>query len=97
MKTSDNNLERKFLEKLQLLSEKISDLIYKKQFSQIEVLDCQRKIIISSFKHKLSEKSKFALIKILEQNNNLIKQIEHEKVKLSSNYKKVLNIFNAYR
>lgn len=93
----DYNLEKKFLNNLQSLSERISDLVSKGDFSQIEILDKERQIIIKSFKHELSDKSKRALIKILEQNRDLIKQIEIEKTKLSSNYNKILNIFNAYK
>ena len=93
----DGKLEKKFLDRLQLLSEQISDLIYKNDFSKIENLDRQRQIIISSFKHKLSDKAKFSIITILEQNKDLISIIENEKLKLSGNYKKILNIFNAYK
>tara|TARA_B100000963_G_scaffold335303_1_gene329330 strand:- start:15 stop:308 length:294 start_codon:yes stop_codon:yes gene_type:complete len=93
----DEKLEKKFLDRLQLLSEQISDLIYKKDFSKVENLDRQRQIILSSFKHKLSNKSKLALIKILEQNKNLIDIIENEKLNLSRNYAKIVNIFNAYK
>ena len=93
----DENLEKKFLDRLQLISEQISDLIYKKDFSRIEDLDRQRQIILSSFKNKLSNKSKSSLISILEQNKKLIDIIENEKLKLNKNYKKILNIFNAYK
>ena len=93
----DYNLEKKFLNNLQSLSERISDLVSKGDFSQIEILDKERQIIIKSFKYELSDKSKRALIKILEHNKDLIKQIEIEKTKLSSNYNKILNIFNAYK
>ena len=64
----DNRLEKKFLDNLQLLSEKISDLIHNREFSKVEVLDRERQIIITSFKHKLSENSKRSLFKILQQN-----------------------------
>ena len=94
---ANEKLEKKFLDRLQLLSEQISDLIYKKDFSKIENLDRQRQIIISSFKHNLSDKSKDSLIRILEQNKNLIDIIENEKVDLSRNYKKIVNVFNAYK
>ena len=94
---ANEKLEKKFLDRLQLLSEQISDLIYKKDFSKIENLDRQRQIIISSFKHNLSDKSKESLIKILEQNKNLIDIIETEKFDLSRNYKKIINVFNAYK
>ena len=94
---ANEKLEKKFLDRLQLLSEQISDLIYKKDFSKIENLDRQRQIIISSFKHNLSDKSKESLIKILEQNKNLIDIIEIEKFDLSRNYKKIINVFNAYK
>ena len=94
---ANEKLEKKFLDRLQLLSEQISDLIYKKDFSKIENLDRQRQIIISSFKHKLSDKAKLSIITILEQNKNLISIIEKEKLKLNGNYKKILNIFNAYK
>ena len=93
----DEKLEKNFLDRLQLLSEQISDLIYKKDFSKIENLDRQRQIILSSFKHKLSDKSKRSLIRILEQNKNLIDIIENENLKLKGNYKKIVNIFNAYK
>ena len=82
---------------MQLLSEQISDLIYRKDFSKIENLDRQRQIIISSFKHNISDKSKESLIRILEQNKNLIDIIENEKLDLSRNYKKIVNVFNAYK
>ena len=94
---ANEKLEKKFLDRLQLLSEQISDLIYKKDFSKIENLDRQRQIIISSFKHNLSDKSKESLIKILEQNKDLIDIIEIEKFDLSRNYKKIINVFNAYK
>ena len=94
---ANEKLEKKFLDRLQLLSEQISDLIYKKDFSKIENLDRQRQIIISSFKHNLSNKSKETLIRILEQNKNLIDIIETEKFDLSRNYKKIINVFNAYK
>ena len=93
----DSNLEKNFLNKLQLLSERISDLISNGDFSEIEALDKERQIIIQSFTYKLSDKSKRSLIKILEQNRVLVKHIEIEKLKLSSNYNKILNIFNAYK
>ena len=60
----DEKLEKNFLDRLQLLSEQISDLIYKKDFSKIENLDRQRQVILSSFKHILSDKSKRSLIKL---------------------------------
>ena len=82
---------------MQLLSERISDLISNGDFSEIEALDKERQIIIQSFTYKLSDKSKRLLIKILEQNRVLVKHIEIEKLKLSSNYNKILNIFNAYK
>ena len=94
---ANEKLEKKFLDRLQLLSEQISDLIYKKDFSKIENLDKQRQIIISSFKHNLSDKSKDSLIRILEQNKNLIDIIENEKFDLNRNYKKIVNVFNAYK
>ena len=94
---ANEKLEKKFLDRLQLLSEQISDLVYKKDFSKIENLDIQRQIIISSFKHNLSDKSKDSLIRILEQNKNLIDIIENEKFDLSRNYKKIVNVFNAYK
>ena len=94
---ANEKLEKKFLDRLQLLSEQISDLIYKKDFSKIENLDRQRQTIISSFKHNLSDKSKDSLIRILEQNKNLIDIIENEKLDLSRNYKKIVNVFNAYK
>ena len=93
----DEKLEKKFLDRLQLISEQISDLIYKEDFSRIEDLDRQRQIMLSSFKHKLSDKSKSSLMSILEQNKKLIDVIENEKLKLNKNYKKILNIFNAYK
>tara|TARA_B100000035_G_scaffold149780_1_gene127635 strand:+ start:950 stop:1243 length:294 start_codon:yes stop_codon:yes gene_type:complete len=93
----DEKLEKKFLDRLQLISEQISDLIYKEDFSRVEDLDRQRQIMLSSFKHKLSDKSKSSLMSILEQNKKLIDVIENEKLKLNKNYKKILNIFNAYK
>tara|TARA_Y100000022_G_scaffold124016_1_gene107382 strand:- start:906 stop:1199 length:294 start_codon:yes stop_codon:yes gene_type:complete len=93
----DDKLEKKFLDRLQLISEQISDLIYKEDFSRVEDLDRQRQIMLSSFKHKLSDKSKSSLMSILEQNKKLIDVIENEKLKLNKNYKKILNIFNAYK
>ena len=93
----DEKLEKKFLNRLQLISEQISDLIYKEDFSRVEDLDRQRQIMLSSFKHKLSDKSKSSLMSILEQNKKLIDVIENEKLKLNKNYKKILNIFNAYK
>ena len=75
----DEKLEKKFLDRLQLLSEQISDLIYKKDFSKIENLDKQRQnYIIFLLNINYQTNQNFSIITILEQNKNLIDIIENE-------------------
>ena len=56
------------LNKLQELSEKISDLIYEGNLNQIKILDNERKRIINDFKRIIllnSKKNLFKLLKII--------------------------------
>ena len=53
------------LDLLENLSKKISDLIYNNEFSQISILDAQRKLLIE-------KKTNFMLIKLLRKKTLII-------------------------
>ena len=88
--------EQKQLKELQSISEKISDLISDGKFQSISSLEKQRLDILKSFNVKPSDGSIKLVQNILEKTKKEIDTIEHEKLKLNKNFKKVKNIFLAY-
>ena len=88
--------EKKLLQELQNISEKISDFISDRNFELIIPLEKQRLKILQSFHVKPSDSGMKLLQNILEKNRKNINIIENEKVKLNSNFKKVKKIFLAY-
>ena len=86
------------LDLLENLSKKISDLIYKNQFSQISFLDAQRRIIIEKIKE--NEIQKYAIKrrigKIIEDNIENIKITEEKLEELSKNQNKINKRLKAY-
>ena len=81
------------LNKLQELSEKISDLIYEGNLNQIKILDNERKRIINDFKRIILLNSK-KLIQIVENNKVLIKKLQYKQEVTKSFHKRKLLIEN---
>lgn len=88
--------EKKLLQELQNVSEKISDLIVERNFKSIFSLEKQRLKLLESFHVKPSDSGMRLLQNILEKNKKNIKIIENEKIKLNKNFKNVKKIFLAY-
>ena len=88
--------EKKLLQELQNISEKISDFISVRNYESIIPLEKQRLKILQSFHVKPSDSGIKLIQNILEKNRENINIIENEKVKLNSNFKKVKKIFLAY-
>ena len=88
--------EKKLLQELQNVSEKISDLIVERNFKSIFPLEKQRLKLLESFHVKPSDSGMRLLQNILEKNKKNIKIIENEKIKLNKNFKNVKKIFLAY-
>ena len=88
--------EKKLLQELQNVSEKISDLIVERNFKSIFSLEKQRLKLLESFHVKPSDSGMRLLQNILENNKKNIKIIENEKIKLNKNFKNVKKIFLAY-
>ena len=80
------------LDLLENLSKKISDLLYKNEYSAISEIDCQRKTLIKKIKENEAHKSKIKqrIKKIVENNASLIEDTEKKLHKLSKNH----NLFN---
>ena len=74
------------LNKLQELSEKISDLIYEGNLNQIKILDNERKRIINDFKKNYSPEFKEKLIHIVENNKVLIRKLQINKKLLQNHF-----------
>ena len=83
---------------LENLSNKISDLIYNNQFSQISFLDAQRRELIKKIRESEIRKNNISerigqLVKNNEENLNII---EAKIVKLSKNHNKFNKRLKAY-
>ena len=80
------------LDLLENLSKKISDLLYKNEYSAISEIDCQRKTLIKKIKENEAHKSKIKqrIRKLVENNAALIEDTEKKLHKLSKNH----NLFN---
>ncbi len=89
-------VEIKQLTELQIVSEKISDLISDGKFKLIIPLEKQRLDILKSFNLKPSDSGIKKFQNILEKTKKDIDIIENEKIKLNKNFKNVKKIFLAY-
>ena len=86
------------LDLLENLSKKISDLIYKNEFSQVPFLDGQRRILIEKIKKNETQKNhiKKRIKNIVENNIENIKITQQKLIKFSKNYNKFNKRLKAY-
>ena len=86
------------LDLLENLSKKISDLIYNNQFTQISLLDAQRKLLIEKIKESEIKKNQIQkrIGKLLENNLENIKATEKKLQNLSRNHSKFNKRLKAY-
>ena len=86
------------LDLLENLSKKISDLIYNNEFTQISLLDAQRKLLIKKIKESQIKKNNIQkrIGKILENNLENIKVTEQKLQNLSKNHSKFNKRLKAY-
>ena len=86
------------LDLLENLSKKISDLLYHNEFSQISEIDIQRKALIKKIKESQLKKNniKARIIKLLENNNSMVRSTEKKLHKLSKTHSKFSKRFKAY-
>ena len=86
------------LDLLENLSKKISDLIYNNEFSQISILDAQRKLLIEKIKESEIKKNQIQkrIWKLLENNLENIKVTEKKLQNLSKNHSKYNKRLKAY-
>ena len=84
-----NSAYKDDLLQLELLSKKISDLIYSNDYEKIIELDIERKKIIKKIiKNEDSSISKNKVINIINNNRQLIEKVEDKMNALSSNHNK---------
>jgi len=91
-----NKNERKSLNKLEMLSKEISDLIYSGDFANIENLNFKRLQIIKIFENTSNNYIKNKLLNISEINKKHIQEIEDKKKTMKLNHSKFINRFKAY-
>ena len=85
------------LDKLQVLSEKISDLIYEGKLNEIKILDNERKRIINDFKKDYAPEFNEKLIHILEDNKVLIRKLQDKQKALTKSFHKRKLIIENYK
>ena len=84
-----NSAYKDDLLQLELLSKKISDLIYSNDYEKIIELDIERKKIIKKIiKNEDSSISKNKVINMINKNTQLIEKVEDKMNALSSNHNK---------
>ena len=91
-----NKNERQSLNKLEMLSKEISDLIYSGDFANIENLNFKRLQIIKIFENTSNNHIKNKLLNISEINKKHIQEIEDKKKTMTLNHSKFINRFKAY-
>ena len=96
MNKNFNRNERQSLNKLEMLSKEISDLIYSGDFANIENLNFKRLQIIKIFKNTSNNHIKNKLLNISEINKKHIQEIEDKKKTMKLNHSKFINRFKAY-
>ena len=86
------------LDLLENLSKKISDLIYSNEFTQISLLDAQRRLLIEKIKESEIKKGhiKKRIGKLVENNLENIKYTEKKLQNLSKNHNKFNKRLKAY-
>ena len=85
------------LDKLQELSEKISDLIYDGKLNEIKILDNERKRIINDFKKDYAPEFNKKLIHIVEDNKVLIRKLQDKQKALTKSFHKRKFIIENYK
>ena len=96
MSSDKDDVDRLLLDELEFLSTKISDLIYEQNFIDISVLNLKRIEIIKKIQNSNISNIKDKIIKIHEDNEKHITEIESKKKKLEINHSKFVNRFKAY-
>ena len=97
MLENTNNYKKK-LDKLQKLSEKISDLIYNKEYNEIDVFDQERRDIIKSLHFDMKDKDFLNCLKnIKARNDDMISALNKDKSYAYNSH--IINIkrLNAYK
>ena len=86
------------LDLLEILSKKISDLLYNNEFSQISEIDIERKALIKKIKESHLDKNniKSRISELLENNNTIVRSAEKKLYKLSKNHNNFSKRFKAY-
>lgn len=84
------------LNKLELLSVEISDLVNTNNFKRILELDLERQKIINKISNIVPLSSKNKITKIVSLNNNSINTIEDKMRNLSINHNKLNKRINFY-
>ena len=86
------------LDLLEKLSKKISDLIYNNEFTQISVLDSQRRLLIEKIKESEIKKNHFKkrIGQLVENNLQNIRSTEKKLYNLSKNHNKFSKRLKAY-
>ena len=85
------------LNKLQALSEKISDLIYEGKLYEIKILDNERKKIIHEFKKNNLSEFNEKLSHIIEHNKVLISKLQDKQNELTKSFQKRKLLIENYR
>ena len=86
----------KDLKKLESLSIQISDLISKNDYKKILELDLRRKKIINEISHSSYSFSKNKISKIINLNQEAIRDLETGMVNLTTNHNKFKNRISFY-
>jgi hypothetical protein len=84
------------LNKLELLSVEISDLVNTNNFKKILELDLERRKIINKISNIVPFSSKNKITKIVNSNDNSINNIEEKMKNLSVNHNKLNKRINFY-
>ena len=85
------------LNKLQALSEKISDLIYEGKLYEIKILDNERKRIINDFKKNNMSEFNEKLSHIIEHNKALIRKLQDKQNELTKSFQKRKLLIENYK
>ena len=96
MQKEANEIDKQALMKLQLLSEKISDLIHNRKFDKVAMYDIERKEIIKRINEKPSWETLEILKSISKKNKSDVLWLKKEQVKLSKTYNLSIKTFQAY-
>ena len=95
MKNVNNPVSQ--LNELQVLSEKISDLIQLGKFNEIKILDNERKRIINEFKKGYAPQFDEKLVNIIEDNKILISKLQDKQNALTKSFQKRKLLIENYK